>query len=158
MDLSLLMLFVDLLRHCSLYPKIMHSQLLNILLKFWKNENNCHISSIKSDHRDEFQNERFENFCNKHDIKHNFSAPRTPQQNGVVESKNCFLEELARTLLNDSNLPKYFWADVVNTDCYILNRALIRPILKKTPYELYKGRKLNISHFKVFGCNFFCFK
>ena len=29
---------------------------------------------------------------------------------------------------------------------------LIKPILKKTPYELYKGRKPNISHFKVFGC------
>jgi len=39
------------------------------------------------DHGGEFGNERFENFCNKHGIKHNFSAPRTPQQNGVVERK-----------------------------------------------------------------------
>jgi len=36
-----------------------------------------------------------------------------------------------------------------------MNRALIRPILKKTPYELYKGRKSNISHFHVFGCKCF---
>jgi len=72
-----------------------------------------------------------------------------------VERKNRSLEELARTLLNDSNLPKNFWADVVNTSCYALNRALIRPILKKTPYKLYKGRKPNISHFKVFGCKCF---
>jgi len=35
-----------------------------------------------------------------------------------------------------------FWADAVNTACYVLNRVLIRPILKKTPYELFKGRKL----------------
>ena len=27
--------------------------------------------------------------------------------------------------------------------------------MKKTPYELYKGRKPNISHFKVFGCKYF---
>jgi len=72
-----------------------------------------------------------------------------------VERKNRSLEELARTLLNDSNLPKYFWADAVNTACYVLNRVLIRPLLKKTPYELYKGRKPNISHFKVFGCKCF---
>jgi len=65
------------------------------------------------------------------------------------------LEELARTLLNDYKLPKYFWADAVNTPCYVLNRVLIRHILKKTPYELYKGRKPNISHFKVFGCKCF---
>jgi len=58
-------------------------------------------------------------------------------------------------LLNDTNLPKYFWAKVVKTACYIMNRALIRPILKKTPYELYKGRKPNISHLHVFGCKCF---
>ena len=37
-------------------------------------------------------------FCSKLGIKHNFSAPRTPQQNGVVERKNRSLEELARTM------------------------------------------------------------
>jgi len=70
-------------------------------------------------------------FCDEHGIKHNFSAPRTPQRNGVVERKNRSLEEIARTLLNDTPLPKYFWAETVNTACYIMNRALIKPILKK---------------------------
>ena len=72
-----------------------------------------------------------------------------------MERRNRSLEELARTLLNDSSLLKYFWPDAVNTACYVLNRVLVRPILKKTPYELYKGRKPNISHFKVFGCKCF---
>jgi len=81
----------------------------NHLARVLENENSCHITSIKSDHGGEFENERFEYFCNKHGIKHNFSAPRTPQQNGVVERKNRSLEELARTLLNDSKLSKYFW-------------------------------------------------
>ena len=69
-----------------------------------------------------------------------------------MESKNRSLEEGARTLLNETKLPKYFWADVVHTICYTLNRVLIRSILKKTPYELYKGRKPNISYLRVFGC------
>jgi len=72
-----------------------------------------------------------------------------------VERKNKSLEEGARTLLNETNLPKYFWADTVSTSCYTLNRLLIRPILKKTPYELYKGRKPNISHLGVFVCKLF---
>jgi len=88
-------------------------------------------------------------------IKHNFSAPRTPQQNGVVERKNRSSEELARTMLNETGLPKYLWADAVSTTCYVLNRVLIRPILKKTPYELFRGRKPNLSHLKVFGCKRF---
>ena len=83
---------------------------------------------------------------------HNFSAQRTPQQNGVVERKNRFLEELARTILNDFGLPKCFWADAMSTACYLMNHVLIRPILKKTPYELLNGRKPNVSHLIVFDC------
>jgi len=40
---------------------------------------------------------------------HNFSTPRTPQRNRVVESKNKSLGELARTMLNEYEVPKYFW-------------------------------------------------
>jgi len=104
------------------------------------------IGAIRSDHGGEFQNEKFISFCNKLGIFHNFSAPRTPQQNGVVERKNRSLEELARTFLNDSSLPKCVWADVVSTACYVMNYMLIRPILKKIPYELLNGRKPNIGH------------
>jgi len=125
------------------------------LAKIIQNEKNCSIAAIKTDHGREFQNENFEMFCEKFGIQHNFSAPRTPQQNEVVERKNRALEEIARTLLNETNFPKYLWADAVNTACYVLNRVLIRPILKKTPYELFKGRKPNISHFRVFGCKCF---
>jgi len=54
-------------------------------------------------------------------------------------------------MLSESSLPKYFWTDAVNTACYVMNKVLIRPILKKIPYELFNGRKPNIGHLKVFG-------
>ena len=108
------------------------------------------ITCIRIDHGRKFENIDSEEYCNEHDINHNFSAPRTPQQNGVVERKNRTLQEMARTMLNENNLPKYFWAEAVNTSCYVLNRILLRPILKKTPYELWKNKKPNISYFKVF--------
>jgi len=121
-----------------------------------ENEKSSKIVSIRSDHGGEFQNERFEHFCEKHGSKHNFSAPRTPQQNCVLERKNRSLEELVRTMLNENSLPKYFWADAVNTACYVLNKVLMRPILKKTtPYELFKGRRPVLSHLKLFGCKCF---
>ena len=66
--------------------------------------------------------------------------------------KTYLLKTGARTFLNETNMPKYFWADVVSIVYYSLNKLLIRPILKKTPYELYNGRKPNISHLRVFGC------
>ena len=46
-------------------------------------------------------------------------------------------------------------AEAVNTACYILNRVSIRPIAKKTPYELWRNRKPTIAHFKVFGVKCF---
>jgi len=117
-----------------------------------QNTKNNNIGSITSDHGGEFQNEKFSKFCEKMGILHNFSAPRTPQQNGVVERKNRSLDELTRTMLSESSLPKYFWVDAVSTTCYVTNRVLIRPILKKTPYELFNGRKPSINHLRVFGC------
>lgn len=120
-----------------------------------QNEQGYLITTIKSDHGGEFDNDAFEILCNENGYKHNFSAPRTPQQNGVVERKNRILQEMARSMLNENGLPKYFWAEAVNTSCHIVNRVLIRPKMDKTPYELWKGRKPNIGYFRVFGCKCF---
>ncbi|KAH9753250.1 Integrase catalytic domain-containing protein [Citrus sinensis] len=109
------------------------------------------ITCIRSDHGGEFENHAFESFCNDFGIEHQFSSPRTPQLNGVVERKNRHIQKMARTMLNENSLSKYFWAEAVNTACYVLNRVLIRPNLNKTPYELWKDRKPNIDYFKVFG-------
>src|SRR6187397_63854 len=62
---------------------------------------------------------------------------------------------MARTMLIASGLPRNFWAEAINTACYIINRVMMRPIINKTPYELFKGRKPNISHFRAFGCRCF---
>lgn len=66
-----------------------------------------------------------------------FLAPRTPQQNKVIKRKNRTLQnKMAITMLNENDLPKYILAEMVNTTCYVLNRVLLRLILKKTLYEL----------------------
>ena len=69
--------------------------------------------------------------------------------------KNRTLEDIARTMLCESNLPTCSWAEVVNMANYVLNRCLICPILKKTPYELFKGKKPSISYFHAFGSKCF---
>ena len=62
---------------------------------------------------------------------------------------------MAHTMLCESNLLRYFWVKAINTAYYILNHALIRSILKKISYELWKGRKPNIAYLHVFGCRYF---
>nr|GEZ31608.1 putative ribonuclease H-like domain-containing protein [Tanacetum cinerariifolium] len=51
----------------------------------------------------------------------------TPQQNGIAERKNRTLIEAARTLLADSLLPIPFWAEAVNTACYVQNKKFVSP-------------------------------
>ncbi|GJV27043.1 putative ribonuclease H-like domain-containing protein [Tanacetum coccineum] len=76
-----------------------------------------------------------------------------PQQNGVAERKNRTLIEAARTMLADSLLPIQFWAEAVNTACYVLNRVLVTKPQMKTPYEILMGRSPNISFMRPFGCS-----
>ncbi|KAJ0632046.1 putative RNA-directed DNA polymerase [Helianthus annuus] len=110
------------------------------------------VKSFRSDNGKEFKNKELDAFCVKKGIVRQYSIPRTPEQNGVVERKNKTLIEAARTMLADSGLPLTFWAEAVNTACYVQNRVLINPRHKKTAYEiLYKIKPL-ISYFKVFGC------
>ncbi|GJW22614.1 retrovirus-related pol polyprotein from transposon TNT 1-94 [Tanacetum coccineum] len=75
-----------------------------------------------------------------------------PQQNRVAERKNKTLIEAARTMLADSKLPTTFWAEAVNTACYVQNRVLVIKPHNKTPYELFLGRKPALSFMRPFGC------
>nr|GEU68533.1 ribonuclease H-like domain-containing protein [Tanacetum cinerariifolium] len=86
-------------------------------------------------------------------IKREYSNARTPQQNRVVERKNRTLIEAARTMLADSFLPTTFWAEAVNTACYVLNRVLVTKPQNKTPYELLTGKQPIISYLRPFGCH-----
>ncbi|GJT61863.1 uncharacterized mitochondrial protein-like protein [Tanacetum coccineum] len=80
------------------------------------------------------------------------SVARTPQQNRVAKRKNRTLIEASRTMLADSKLPTTFWAEAVNTACYVQNRVLVIKPHNKTPYELFLGRKPALSFMRPFGC------
>ncbi|GJT22301.1 retrovirus-related pol polyprotein from transposon TNT 1-94 [Tanacetum coccineum] len=98
-----------------------------IFSKKIQNQLGCTIVSIRTDHGREFDNEvQFGEFCNANGITHNFSAPRTPQSNGVVERKNRTLQEMSRTMLNEQSLPQNCWCNAIDTSTYTLNRILIR--------------------------------
>ncbi|GJZ91509.1 ribonuclease H-like domain-containing protein [Tanacetum coccineum] len=70
----------------------------------------------------------------------------------LAERKNKTLIEAARTMLADSKLPTTFWAEAVNTACYVQNRVLVIKPHNKTPYKLFLGRKPALSFMRPFGC------
>ncbi|GKE45418.1 ribonuclease H-like domain-containing protein, partial [Tanacetum coccineum] len=110
------------------------------------------VKVIKCDNGTEFKNRVMNQFCEMNGIKREFSVARTPQQNGVAERKNRTLIEAARTMLANSKLPTTFWAEAVNTACYVQNKVLVIKPQNKTPYELFLGRKHALSFMRPFGC------
>nr|GEU46051.1 hypothetical protein [Tanacetum cinerariifolium] len=117
-----------------------------------KNQLSLKVKVIRSDNGTEFKNSDLNQLCGLKGIKREFSVPRTPQQNGIVKRKNRTLIEAARTMLADSLLPISFWAETVNTACYVQNRVLVTKPHNKTPYELLHGRTPSISFMRPFGC------
>ncbi|KAD6118823.1 hypothetical protein E3N88_10094 [Mikania micrantha] len=110
------------------------------------------IKCVRSDNGTEFRNHILDEFYMSKGIQRQYSIPRTPEQNGVVERKNRTLIEAARTMLADSGLPLIFWAEAVNTACYVQNRVLVNQRWLKTPYEILHNLTPLISFFRAFGC------
>ena len=109
---------------------------METLCKRLQNEKGVLIVKIRSDHGKEFENARFESFCEKNGIKRELLAPKTPQQNGVVERKNRMIQEMARVMLLNKQIPQKFWEEAVNTSCHIGNIIFFQVGTKKTTYKI----------------------
>ncbi|KAI3718124.1 hypothetical protein L6452_18976 [Arctium lappa] len=79
----------------------------------------------------------------------------TIKKNGVVERRNITLVDVARTMLCQSDLPLFIWAEAVSTACYTQNRCIIHRRFGKTPYALINNRIPSVKHFHIFGCKSF---
>jgi hypothetical protein len=138
-----------------LQEKSQAQDILKGFLRRAQNEFRLRIKKIRSDNGTKFKNSQIEGFLEDEGIKHEFSSPYTPQQNGVVERKNRTLLDMARTMLHEYKTPDWFWAESINTACYSINQLYLHRILKKTSYELLTGKKPNVSYFRVFGSKCF---
>nr|GEU79897.1 putative ribonuclease H-like domain-containing protein [Tanacetum cinerariifolium] len=128
------------------------SHILKTFITNIENQLSLKVKIIKSDNETELKNNDLNQFCGMKGINREFSVPRTPQQNRIAERKNKTLIEAARTMLADLLLPIPFWAEAVNTACYVQNRVLVTKPQNKTPYELLLGRTPCIGFMRPFGC------
>ena len=100
----------------------------------------------------EYTNELFKAFLREKGINKEPSPPYEHWFNGVVERKIRTVEETARCLLFQANLPDWLWPEAIDTAVYLRNRSPTSALSNKTPFEAYTGRKPEISHLKSFGC------
>nr|GEU80373.1 uncharacterized mitochondrial protein AtMg00810-like [Tanacetum cinerariifolium] len=126
--------------------------ILKIFITGIENQLSLKVKITRSDNGTEFKNHDLNQFCGMKGIKREFSVAQTPQQNGIAKRKNMTLIEAARTMLAYSLLSIPFWAEAVNTACYVQNRVLVTKPHNKTPYELLHVRPPSIGFMRPFGC------
>ena len=61
-------------------------------------------------------------------------------------------------MLHNKDMARNLWGEAVNTACHMVNRVYFKHDTKKTPYELWKKRKLNVKYFKIFESTCFILK
>jgi len=105
---------------------------------------------IRSDRGGEYRNAKVQDYFRKQGIEFQCTVGYAPQQNGIAERKNRSLVEATRTMLSESNLPKYWWAEAVNTANHIQNRVNSQA-LRCTPYEKMFGKPPKMDDLHKFG-------
>jgi hypothetical protein len=89
-------------------------------------------------------------------IKRELTVSYNPQQNGVTERKHRAIVGATKAMLYDQDLPGFLWAEACNTAVYIQNRSPHRVLRRKTPEEVFTGKKPKVGHFSIFGCLVYC--
>lgn len=107
--------------------------------------------AIRANKGGEFTSNAFIRFCTEHGIRRELANTGSPWENVVVERKNRTVVEMARAMLEHRELPRSLWAEAASTSVHIINRSPTAALHKTTPYEVYFGRKHDVSHFRVFG-------
>ena len=82
-----------------------------------------------------------------------FTAPHTPQQNGVAERYNRTLVEMARTMLIDAGASMGYWGECVLHANWIRNRVFGSSAPRgKTPFEAFYNIRPSVEQARVWGC------
>ena len=108
------------------------------------------VKKLRTDNGGEFTSTEFESYLKEEGIDHQYTIPKTPEQNGVSERMNRTLVEKVRSMLADSQLPHTFWAEALSTAAYLINRSPTKALDHKTPFEAWYGKKPTVSHLRVF--------
>lgn len=115
-------------------------------LKTWRTDNGL-----------EFCNQKIQAICQQHGILHQRSVPYSASQNGLAERVGRSIIEKTRAMMEGARIhDRRMWAETASTAVYLLNRSSTKKIRNATPEEKWTGKRVSLSHLKVFGCPAFC--
>jgi len=109
------------------------------------------IKMLRSDRGGEYLSNNFIDYLKENGILSQWTPPGTPQHNGVSERRNRTLLDMVRSMMGFTDLPLNLWGYALEAAAYLLNKVPSKSV-STTPYEIWKGRKPNLKHIRIWGC------
>lgn len=114
------------------------------------------VAKLRADNGGEYVPNELKEYCKVKGIQLSFTVPYNPEMNSISERLNRTLEEKARTMMIASGMNHKFWNEAILTANYLKNRsptsAFGEQFKSKTPAEIWFGRKPDLAHLRIFGC------
>ena len=120
------------------------------VINFMEKQSGCDLLVLRSDSGTENVNRDLGSYLDSKSVVHQTTARHTPEQNGAAERLNRTILERMRAMLDDSGLPKELWGEAACTAAFIRNRSPVSG-RDKTPWELFFGKRPDVSTMRVFG-------
>jgi len=133
----------------------------NAVVKFreWKAlveaETDSQVKVYHTDNGGEFTSKHFEDYLHTAGVQHEVTAPYTSAHNGKVERNHCTILSHARAIMADCRFLPTLWGKCIQTAAYLKDHMPTCMLKDKTPYEMYYGRKPDLSNLHEIGCKAF---
>ena len=111
------------------------------------------LKILRMDNGGEYKSTEFSDYLKAEGIRHEFTVPKTPEQNGLAERLNRTLIESVQSMLVDAQLQHKFWAEALSTVVYLRNRSSTSTVTGMTPFQAWSGKKPSVvDNLRAFGC------
>ena len=127
------------------------SAALKRLIAQWEAKSGFKVKKLFTDRGGEYIDADFNQWLLDRGIVHEYSVPRTPQQNGKAERLNRTLNNMVRAMLLQYNSYPPLWSFAMKYAAIIRNVAM-HSRLNITPYEAFMQCVPDVSEFRTFGC------
>ena len=109
--------------------------------------------TLVADCAKEFVSDHFNAMCYANQIRHETSAPYTPEENGKIERIWGTVVGMARCMLETASMGKEFWTYALN-HAFNVKNVCLNASTGKIPFEEFYNKKPDVSGLRVFGVKF----
>ncbi|CAI7863185.1 unnamed protein product, partial [Closterium sp. NIES-53] len=99
----------------------------------------------------EFSSDLLRAFCRSEGIRHTFTLPASPQQNGIAERHIGMVMDVARTSMIHAAAPHFLWPFAVRYAAHHINLQPRVSLPETTPTLRWTGKVGDASAFRVWG-------